>query len=356
MSCEKCRELLWEYLAQELTKEETEFVASHLNECGDCREEAKQLEKIMDSIKSLPEEELPQGYHDELMGKLAAEGKVVALTPQKKPKYKWKQFGLIAAGVLLVAAFGGTQGILNMRGQKDIAQKMAVDSEWNHQDDFVGSQNADVPEADLKIMQADETAPEMRMAKQAEDTSPEMQMAKQAKGNEPEKQMTKQVESNVPETQNNQQVEEKIAVQEPLTKEEQSGGENTQLEQPKLSGILKAEASVDEMSDEVSPQLARTEARGMLIAENDETPQVVQQVILTVENKEGMLNKIRDLGTSLGGYEGENTLADSIKIFVPSNKTKEFMDGLKALGQTRSMEEPSQNAEFILFEVTVETK
>lgn len=355
MSCEKCRELLWEYLAQELTKEETEFVASHLNECEDCREEAKQLEKIMDSIKSLPEEELPQGYHEELMGKLAAEGKVVALTPQKKPRYKWKQFGLIAAGVLLVAAFGGTQGILNMRGQKDIAQKMAVDSEWNHEDDFVGSQNADVPEADLKIMQADDTAPEMRMEKQPENTEPEMQIKKQAKGNGSEKQLTKQAESNVPETQNSQQADDKVAVQEPLTKEEQSSGENKQLEQPELSSIMKAETSMDQMSDEVSPESAQPEARGMLVAQN-EAPQVVQQVILTVQNKEGKLNKIRDLGTSLGGYEGENTLADNIKIFVPSNKAKEFMDGLKALGQTRTMEEPSQNPEFILFEVTLETK
>lgn len=342
MSCEKCRELLWEYLAQELTTEDTEFVTAHLKECGNCQEEAKQLEKIMDSIKSLPEEELPEGYHEELMGKLVAEGKVITLFPQKKPQYKWKQFGLIAAGVLLVAVFGGTQGILNMRGQKEITQKMTVESVWDNQD-FAVAQDAGVPEADLKIMQAEDTAPEMKMAKQAEN-------------NVPEKKMSKQVERSVPETQNVQQVEEKMAVQEPPTKEKQSGGENTQLEQPKLSGTLKAETSMDQMSDEVSPQLARTEARGMLVAQNDEAPQVIQQIILTVENKEGMLEKIRDLAISLGGYEGEQTLADSIKIFIPSTKTKEFMDGLKALGQTRSMEEPSQNAEFILYEVTLESK
>lgn len=366
MSCEECRELLWEYLAQELTKEEADFVTSHLKECGDCQEDAKQLQKIMDSIKSLPEEELPQGYHEELMGKLAAEGKIVSLVPQKKPQYKWKQLGLIAAGVLLVAVFGGTQGILNMRGQKEITQKMAVGSEWDNQN-FAESQNADQPEADLQIMQANDIAPEMRMAEQAEDAAPETQMAKQAestepeaqvakqeKNNEPETQMAKQAESNVSEIQIDKQAEENITAQELPTKEKYSGEENPRMVQPKLSSGLMAESSMDEISDEVSPQPTQPEARGMLIEQNEAL--VVQQVILTVENKEGVLDKIRDLATSLGGYEGEQTVADGIKIVIPSNKTKEFVDGLKALGQTRSMKEPTENAESILFEVTLETK
>ena len=64
-------------------------------------------------MASLPDEELPEGYHTELMQKLQAERKIVPF-PAKK-KHGWKQMSMIAAAVLVVVVAGGTRGMLEMR-------------------------------------------------------------------------------------------------------------------------------------------------------------------------------------------------------------------------------------------------
>ena len=70
MNCETVKEMLWAYLEKETTAEEAEKIEKHLAECADCREEMETQKAIMESLASLPEAELPEGYHTELMQKL----------------------------------------------------------------------------------------------------------------------------------------------------------------------------------------------------------------------------------------------------------------------------------------------
>ena len=93
------------------------------------------VKQMLESLHTLPEAALPEGYHEELMGKIAKEnlakvldasidqtekqetGKVVPF-PQKRRK-NWKNFGLVAAAVVLVAAAGGIQGIQQLRAPQE---------------------------------------------------------------------------------------------------------------------------------------------------------------------------------------------------------------------------------------------
>ena len=113
MNCDKVKELLWAYLENKTTAEETAEIETHLEDCAACREELAQQKEIKNALASLPDEELPEGYHTELMQKLQAERKVVPF-PAKK-KHGWKQMSMIAAAVLVVVVAGGTRGMLEMR-------------------------------------------------------------------------------------------------------------------------------------------------------------------------------------------------------------------------------------------------
>ena len=113
MNCDKVKELLWAYLENKTTAEETAEIETHLEGCAACREELAQQKEIKNALASLPDEELPEDYHTELMQKLQAERKVVPF-PAKK-KHGWKQISMIAAAVLVVVVAGGTRGMLEMR-------------------------------------------------------------------------------------------------------------------------------------------------------------------------------------------------------------------------------------------------
>ncbi|MDD3394298.1 MAG: zf-HC2 domain-containing protein [Anaerotignum sp.] len=327
MSCEKCRELLWDYLENELTKEDADFVAAHFMQCESCQKEADQVKKIMDSLKNLPEEELPEGYHEEFMEKLAQEEKVSPLFVQKKPRYKWKQFSLVAAAVLLVAVIGGGQGILNLReNQNEMTEKMVNDKKEDTSDAAVEYSITSQGEGMLDL------APEFQQTEKA--APPDTGLVGQAKQNG--------------------------ISQEAVPQEEQKAAQNVQEELPKMTVSRKAEVDIDTdiLQDEAAPELEQAETRSMLFAQNDsgEDSQAQQEVILTVVRKDGVLDSIRDLAVSLEGDEVEQALEDSIKVFVPFDHADDFMDGLRELGETRSMEEAFEETEIVFFEVTLETE
>ncbi len=124
MNCENVKELLWAYLENETTAEETAEIEKHLETCTACRNELEQQKEIRNALASLPDEELPEGYHTELMQKLQAERKVVPF-PVKKKTRGWKQLSMIAAAVLVVVAAGGMKGMLEMRqNQNETAERI----------------------------------------------------------------------------------------------------------------------------------------------------------------------------------------------------------------------------------------
>lgn len=127
MKCEKCRELHLAAQERELTAAEAAEMEQHLAECADCRRDAEEAAAIWRALRSLPEEELPEGYHAELMQKLRATQNVVAFRKKKQPK--WKQLSLVAAAVLLVVAAGGMNGILELRQNSMTTVMEAADEE-----------------------------------------------------------------------------------------------------------------------------------------------------------------------------------------------------------------------------------
>ena len=105
MNCDKVKELLWAYLENKTTAEETAEIETHLEGCAACREELAQQKEIKNALASLPDEELPEGYHTELMQKLQAERKIVPF-PAKK-KHGWKQMSMRCLWLWWQAARGG---------------------------------------------------------------------------------------------------------------------------------------------------------------------------------------------------------------------------------------------------------
>ena len=132
MNCEAVRELLWTYLEKETTAEEAVKIEEHLKACADCREELELQKEIMDSLQNIPDEELPDGFHASLMQKLQAEAapNVVPFPVKKKKQPVWKQWGMIAAAVLVVVAAGGMNGMLEMRESQTeaVAEMKAADT------------------------------------------------------------------------------------------------------------------------------------------------------------------------------------------------------------------------------------
>ena len=132
MNCEAVREMLWAYLEKETTAEEALKIEEHLKHCADCREELELQKEMMETLAGLPDEELPEGYHAELMQKLQAEAapNVVLFPVKKKKQPMWKQWGMIAAAVLVVAAAGGMNGMLEMKESQNaaVAEMKAADT------------------------------------------------------------------------------------------------------------------------------------------------------------------------------------------------------------------------------------
>ena len=123
MNCETVKEMLWAYLEKETTAEEAVKIEEHLKNCAVCREELELQKEIMDSLQNIPDEELPDGFHASLMQKLQVEAapNVVPFPVKKKKAPVYKQWGMIAAAVMVVVAAGGMNGMLGMRDAQNAA-------------------------------------------------------------------------------------------------------------------------------------------------------------------------------------------------------------------------------------------
>ncbi len=124
MNCETVKEMLWAYLEKETTAEEAVKIEEHLKNCESCREELKLQKEMMEALSGLPEEELPEGYHAELMQKLRAEAapNVVPFPVKKKKKQPvWRQLSMVAAAAFVLVAAGGINGMLEMRNDQNEA-------------------------------------------------------------------------------------------------------------------------------------------------------------------------------------------------------------------------------------------
>ena len=142
MNCETVKEQLFDYCTGELSEQDAADVEGHLEICAECRKELELCREMQEMLCALPDEELPEGYHAELMQKLEKEAKTAeaektewAVIPfreklaekqkkqkeqksrQKKQQRTFRQLGMMAAALVLVAATGPIQDMWEQQRQ-----------------------------------------------------------------------------------------------------------------------------------------------------------------------------------------------------------------------------------------------
>ena len=291
MRCEDCRELLWAYLEQELNEEETAKTQQHLEACADCRAEAEAQKEIMESLRSLPEEELPEGYHQELMQKLSAEAAPnVVPFPVKKKQPKWKQLSMIASAALVVVAAGGINGMMEMRQSQNDAVRQIEET-------------ADT----VAPFEMEEAIEESAMDEAAEQPVEMQKRISQTADNGKEAASGAKKKSAEPNDYNSAQDEKKADVS------LESGGADAAL--PKA-------ASVEE--DETAAPYSMIRSAAMAATDT---------AILQAADLETAKTMIRDSIEAAGGYEETASAENSIFAVIPVENFEEFGKALEGFGE-----------------------
>lgn len=297
MNCDKVKELLWAYLENKTTAEETAEIETHLEGCAACREELAQQKEIKNALASLPDEELPEDYHTELMQKLQAERKVVPF-PAKK-KHGWKQMSMIAAAVLVVVVAGGTRGMLEMRqNQNEEIEQILFENT---------ALTADTGEEAAEQTAAD-SATENNAAEKS-DTKEDFSEQETKKVKKPVSQKTEPKETTLKET-----------TPKETAKSFRSEGAATM---PKAA--LYASEAENAMDSE-------TLVSGTRAADSN----AADSMTLQVAEKETALQAIRKSIEEAGGYEGSSA-DDVIQAVIPAANYADFLEQVGKLGEIQAL-------------------
>lgn len=306
MNCEKVKELLWAYLENKTTAEETAEIETHLEGCAACREELAQQKEIKNALASLPDEELPEGYHTELMQKLQAERKIVPF-PAKK-KHGWKQMSMIAAAVLVVVVAGGTRGMLEMRqNQNEEIEQILFENT---------ALTADTGEEAAEQIAAD-SATENNAAEKS-DTKEDFSEQETKKAKKPVSQKTAPKEITPKEA----------------TPKEATPKETTPKETAKsfwsdgAATMPKAALYASEAENAMDSETLVSGTRAM-------DSNAADSMTLQVEKKETALQAIRKSIEEAGGYEGSSA-DDVIQAVIPVANYADFLEQVGKLGEIQA--------------------
>ena len=307
MNCDKVKELLWAYLENKTTAEETAEIETHLEGCAACREEMAQQKEIKNALASLPDEELPEDYHTELMQKLQAERKVVPF-PAKK-KHGWKQMSMIAAAVLVVVVAGGTRGMLEMRQNQneEIEQILFEDT----------ALMADTGEEAAEQTAADSATENNAVEKS--DTKEDFSEQETKKAKKPVSQKTAPKEITPKEA----------------TPKEATPKETTPKETAKsfwsdgAATMPKAALYASEAENAMDSETLVSGTRAM-------DSNAADSMTLQVEKKETALQAIRKSIEEAGGYE-ESSADDVIQAVLPVANYADFLEQVGKLGEIQAL-------------------
>lgn len=307
MNCDKVKELLWAYLENKTTAEETAEIETHLEGCAACREELAQQKEIKNALASLPDEELPEDYHTELMQKLQAERKVVPFSAKKK--HGWKQISMIAAAVLVVVVAGGTRGMLEMRQNQneEIEQILFEDT----------ALMADTGEEAAEQTAAD-SATENNAAEKS-DTKEDFSEQETKKAKKPVSQKTAPKETTPKEA----------------TPKEATPKETTPKETAKsfwsdgAATMPKAALYASEAENAVDSETLVSDTRALDSSATD-------SMTLQVAEKETALQAIRKSIEEAGGYEGSSA-DDVIQAVIPAANYADFLEQVGKLGEIQAL-------------------
>ena len=297
MNCDKVKELLWAYLENKTTAEETAEIETHLEGCAACREELAQQKEMKNALASLPDEELPEGYHTELMQKLQAERKVVPF-PAKK-KHGWKQMSMIAAAVLVVVVAGGTRGMLEMRqNQNEEIEQILFENTALTAD--TGEETAEQTAAD--------SATESNAAEKS-DTKEDFS-----------EQETKKVKK---------PVSQKVAPKETTPKE-------TTPKETAKSFLPEGAATMPKAALYASEAENAMDSETLVSGTRAADSNAADSMTLQVAEKETALQAIRKSIEEAGGYEGSSA-DDVIQAVIPAANYADFLEQVGKLGEIQAL-------------------
>lgn len=297
MNCDKVKELLWAYLENKTTAEETAEIETHLEGCAACREELAQQKEIKNALASLPDEELPEGYHTELMQKLQAERKVVPF-PAKK-KHGWKQMSMIAAAVLVVVVAGGTRGMLEMRQNQN---------------------------EEIEQILFEDTA---LMADTGEEAAEQTAADSATENNAAEKSDTKEDFSEQETKKVKKPVSQKAAPKETAPKETTPKETAKSFRSEGAATMPKAALYASEAENAMDGE---TLVSGTRAADSN----AADSMTLQVAEKETALQAIRKSIEEAGGYE-ESSADDVIQAVIPAANYADFLEQVGKLGEIQAL-------------------
>lgn len=350
MKCSQYQEKFWDYYDGTLTAEEAAELEKHLESCPECAAEAKMVKQMLESLHTLPEAALPEGYHEELMGKIAKEnlakvsdasidrtekqetGKVVPF-PQKRRK-NWKNFGLVAAAVVLVAAAGGIQGIQQLRAPQE-----AIIQEAKNTPEASGYGTEETITADNST--ADETTETLQDAVVEETTGTVSAEPKQTTV-QPKISTTTPKTTTTTETTKPADSEQKAPVQ--SVQEEAAAPEST-TNQPQAEAAeqpLVGAYSMNTMSDDATGAGAAESSQPVVVRASD--MQMPEQVSLQVNDVKEAMDGIRTIITEMELTEKEAT-ESSITVTMKENQKQTFLDELSEIGTLPETEVSESTAE-----------
>lgn len=307
MNCDKVKELLWAYLENKTTAEETAEIETHLEGCAACREELAQQKEIKNALASLPDEELPEDYHTELMQKLQAERKVVPF-PAKK-KHGWKQMSMIAAAVLVVVVAGGTRGMLEMRQNQneEIEQILFEDT----------ALMADTGEEAAEQTAADSVTENNAVEKS--DTKEDFSEQETKKAKKPVSQKTAPKETTP-----------KEATPKEATPKEMTPKETAKsFWSDRAATMPKAALYAGEAENAMDSETLVSGTRAM-------DSNAADSMTLQVAEKETALQAIRKSIEEAGGYEG-SSVDDVIQAVIPAANYADFLEQVGKLGEIQAL-------------------
>lgn len=148
LSCEEARDLMFDYLDNNLTPSRTERLLAHLAACADCRAELDERREMLALIADVAEEP-PAALHDSIMRAIAdipqdAPGSGAKILTDKKRRFiPW---GTIAAACAAVMILVAGRGMLPGTGAGDIVSPAA--------DRLALAEAADATDTDAALYQA----------------------------------------------------------------------------------------------------------------------------------------------------------------------------------------------------------
>ena len=289
------------------TAEETAEIETHLEGCAACREELAQQKEMKNALASLPDEELPEGYHTELMQKLQAERKVVPF-PAKK-KHGWKQMSMIAAAVLVVVVAGGTRGMLEMRqNQNEEIEQILFENT---------ALTADTGEEAAEQTAAD-SATESNAAEKS-DTKEDFS-----------EQETKKVKKPV-----SQKAAPKETAPKGTTPKETTLKETTPKETAK-SFLPEGAATMPKAALYASEAENAMDSETLVSGTRAADSNAADSMTLQVAEKETALQAIRKSIEEAGGYEGSSA-DDVIQAVIPAANYADFLEQVGKLGEIQAL-------------------